>query len=55
MFFPPVSRTVCVVPSSCSEKKQEATFLSGGIREGFMGEEIFKERERHERKAKEEQ
>lgn len=38
LFLPPASRTVCLVPSSCSEKKQEATFLPGGIRKGFMGE-----------------
>lgn len=49
--LPPAPRTVCLLPSGYSEKKQEATFLSGGTREGFVGEEIFKERERHGEKS----
>lgn len=51
VFLPPASRTVCLLPSGYSEKKQQATFLSGGTREGFMREEIFKERERHGEKS----
>lgn len=46
LFLPPVCRTVCLVPSSCSEKEQEATFLPGELGKASWGKEIFKERER---------
>lgn len=49
--LPSVSGTPCLVPRNCSENKQEAVFLPGGIREDFMGGEIFKERERHGEKS----
>lgn len=38
LFLPLGCRTVCLVPSSCSERKQEATFLPAGTGKGFMGE-----------------
>lgn len=53
MFLPPAPRTVLLVPSGCSEKKQEATFLSGGTREGFLGKKYLrKEREAWREKPK---
>lgn len=49
--LPAVSGTLCLVPRNRSENKQEAVFLPGGIRDDFMGEEIFKEREKHGEKS----
>jgi hypothetical protein len=52
--FASFSRKVCVVPSSCSEKKP-AAFMSSSIREDFMGKKYLrKKRERHGEKVKEE-